>query len=176
MITYHQVLQGSEEWQNLREGLYTGSNADKLLKFGTIDYALSQANTFKSNFWTERGHMLEEEALELYANILKVSVERVGFVTNDKYPDCGFSPDGLSGNHFLLEVKCFDEPEHRKLLAGEIPFKVLAQIHFGLFITDRSYANLIAYNPKMKEVKDKFKIIPIAPKRSIIANFRRILK
>lgn len=174
MVTLHDVEQGSKEWEELREGLYTGSGADKLLKFGTIDYALLHTNGFRGNFWTERGHMLEEEAIDLYERIFKIPVDRVGFITNDKYPDCGYSPDGIV-NDVLIEVKAFDEPEHNKLLEGEIPFKTLAQVYFGLFITEKKMAHLIAYNPKMKDIKDKFRLIPIKPKRSISSNFRRIL-
>ena len=175
MITLHQIEQGSEEWLSLREGLYTGSNADKLLKYGKIDYAISHINNFKGNFWTNRGHLLETEAIELYQKIKEVDVLKVGFITNDKYPDCGYSPDGVLGD-VLIEVKCFDKDNHMELVRGDIPFKVLAQVYFGIFICELPVAHLIAYNPKIKEVKDRFKIIEIKNKKAINSNFKRIFK
>lgn len=179
MITLHDVEQGSREWHALREGLYSGSGADKLLKFGTIDYALSHMSGFGGTFWTRRGHLLEDEAVELYERIKDISVIRPGLITNDKYPDCAFSPDSIAGT-ILIEIKCFDEPEHMKLInaktVNDVPFKILAQVYFGLFVTELPLAHLVAYNPKMKKVKDRFKIIELKPKRSITANFRRILR
>lgn len=179
MIKLHDVEQGSPEWHALRENLYTGSGADKLLKFGAIDYALSHTNTFNGNFHTDRGHLLEGEAVELFEKIKGVDVLRTGFVTNDKYPDCGYSPDFLLLS-ILGEVKCFAEPNHMQLIKAkrvdDIPFKILAQIYFGLFICELPLAYLIPYNPKMKEVKDRFKIIEIKRKRAIENNFKRILK
>jgi hypothetical protein len=176
MVTIHNVQQGTEEWHRLREGLYTGSGADKLLKFGAIDYSKSEDGSFTGNFWTRRGHILEDEAIELYEQIMDIKVDRVGFVTNSKYPTAGYSPDGLAPIQ-LIEVKCFDVPEHKKLLAGDINLKVLAQCHFGQLITERPYVHLLAYNPsKELDVLDQFKIITIKPKRAIQQNFRRRLK
>jgi hypothetical protein len=69
VITVHEVEQGTEEWQLLRIGKYTGSNAHKLLKYGARAYSLTEAGNFSGNFWTKRGHMLEDEAIELYQEI-----------------------------------------------------------------------------------------------------------
>lgn len=182
MITIHEMDQGSPEWLELRHGKYTGSNADKLLRFGKIPY--SQNSDDSSNgrsFWTERGHTLEPEAIEIYNRIferkygVKNAAFLAGFVTNDRFPDCGYSPDAMT-SQVLLEVKCFDEKGHKELLSGEIPFKILAQIYFGLLITERRLAHLIAYNPKFEDPKDAFRIIPIPSKKAVAANLRRILK
>jgi hypothetical protein len=192
VITIHEINQGSNEWNDLRAGLYTGSNAHKLLKFAdafkvvdgiTSKYSLTEITGFGGNFHTKRGHALEEQAVELYEAITKTTVDRPGFVTNSKYPTCGYSPDGLAPVP-LLEVKCFDEKEHKKLLAGNIKLSVLAQVHFGLLITERPYAHLIAYNPAKDPetglpvfaVKDQFKIITIKANRNISNNFKRILQ
>lgn len=179
MVHLHDCEQGSRKWDLLRENRYTGSNADKLLKYGAIDYALNRSNTFKGNFHTERGHLLENEAIELFEKIKGISVLKTGFVTNDLYPNCGYSPDFLLPN-ILGEVKCFSEPNHMQLINAkrieDIPFKILAQIYFGMFICELPLAYLIPYNPKIKEVKNRFKIIEIKRKKAIDNNFKRILK
>lgn len=179
MISLYDVEQGSESWHRLRLNLYTGSNAHLLLKYGKIDYALNHVNTFKGNHWTKRGHLLEAECVDLFEKIRQINVLKIGFVTNDKYPDCGFSPDFLLPN-ILGEVKCFAEDNHMQLINAkrveDIPFKILAQVYFGMFICELPLAYLIPYNPKIKEVKDRFKIIEIKRKKSIEDNFKRILK
>lgn len=176
MITISDVKQGSQEWQELRAGKYTGSNAHKLLKVGAKPYALTEVGEFGGNFWTKRGHMLEDEAIELYQAITKHEVSRPGFVTNDAYPECGYSPDGSDDTDIVpLEVKCFDEPKHMELVRGEIDLKILAQIHFGLTIWDRKLARLIAYCPRIEDPKLAFKIIDIKRKPAIHNNFKRIL-
>ncbi len=173
-ITIHEnIEQGSDEWHQLRAGKFTGSNADKLLKFGTIDYSLTEKGTFRGNFWTKRGHILEAEAIDLYQQIFGTVVTTAGFVTNSRYPLCGYSPDGLTDTK-VIEVKCFDEKAHMAIYNGEIPFKILAQIHYGMFICGRRAADLIIYNPNLK-TEQAFKVIPIRANRAIQANLKRIL-
>lgn len=183
MITIHQVEQGSDAWLELRRDLYTGNNADKLLSFseskkiidGVVSsYALNEITGFRGNFYTKRGHLLEDEAIEIYEAITKTAVDRPGFVTNDRFPTCGYSPDGLAPAP-LIEIKCFTEEKHMKLIDGNIPLKILAQIHFGMLITERPFAHLIPYNPKLDD-KMAFKIITIKTNRKIQNNFKRILQ
>lgn len=173
MITIHQVEQGSEEWHELRAGKYTGSNAHKLLKYGARAYSLTEPGTFGGNFWTKRGHLLEGEAIELFERITKLEVLRPGFVTNSRFPTCGYSPDGLLPAE-VLEVKCFDEARHLKLLGGDIPLEIMAQIHFGMLVCERRAGRLIAYNPKL-DPKQALGIIKIKRNPAVISNFRRIL-
>lgn len=174
MITVHEITQGSKEWHEIREGKYTGSNAHKLLKFGRSAFAITEESNFRGNFHTRRGHLLEDEAIELYETITKHSVDRPGFVTNSLFDNCGYSPDGLDGQT-LLEVKCFSEAKHLKLYNGDIPLEVLAQIYFGMLICGLKQAKLIIYNPEL-DPKLAFKIIDVKYRPAILNNFKRILK
>lgn len=199
MITIHDVEQGTEEWEQLRDGLYTGTGAEKLLEHSTktkfingvsSSYAVSEITKFKGNFYTKRGHVLEEEAVSIYEAINKEQVRRVGFVTNSKFPGCGFSPDGFPIDR-ILEVKCFAKDKHLKLISGNISAKILAQIHYGMLICEVKLCDFIAYNPdfaKKQLVIDEvlqdnpdydprkaFKVIQIKYNPKIAANFKRIL-
>jgi hypothetical protein len=185
MIQIHEIIQGSDEWLKLREGLYTGSNADKLLSFSShvkivngiaSSYALAEITSFRGNFFTKRGHILEDEAIELYEDITGHQVSRPGFVTNTKYPNCGYSPDGHDDTLGIpLEVKCFNEAKHRKMFAGDIEMKVLGQIHFGQLLWEKKGARLLIYNPDIEDDKFCFKIIEVKYNRNIQNNFKRIL-
>lgn len=179
MIQIHDLEQGTPEWHKIRQGKYTGSNASKLLKFGAIEYARTEATSFGGNFYTKRGHILEEEAIELYDEIYSRSALRPGFITNSAYPACGYSPDGIDGDladasTILLEVKCFNEKKHLAIAKGEIPIEILAQIHFGLLICNLKKARLILYNPDL-DAQQALKIIDIRHNRNIQSNFKRIL-
>lgn len=174
MLKLHEVQQGTSEWHDLRAGKYTGSSAHKVLKYGAIEYSLTDQGEFGGNWYTRRGHILEEEAIELYEAIKKTTVQRPGFVTNSRYPNCGYSPDGLLDDR-VIEVKCFNEAKHLQLYKGNVPLEVLAQIYFGMLICERKLANLIIYNPEL-EPKLAFKIIEVKYRRAIFTNFKRILQ
>jgi hypothetical protein len=158
VITYHYIEQGSQEWLDAREGKYTGSNADKLLSnIDDREYAKAKQTGFGGNFWTKRGHLLEDQAIELYEEIKGVKVIRnedgmkVGFVTNSLFPLGLYSPDGLLEDR-NLEVKSFSVSEHLKLIAAP-SVKVLAQVHLGMVITGKRLTDLIAYNPMFAKKK-----------------------
>lgn len=182
MIQIHDLEQGTDAWHDLRSGKYTGSNADKLLAHATqvkiVDgvatkYALTEITGFGGNFYTRRGHILEDEALELYQAICGAKIARPGFVTNSAFPSCGYSPDGLCDDR-TIECKAFNEAKHMKMLAGDIPLKVLAQCHFGMLICGKKLCDLLIYNPDL-DAEVAFKIIPIKFNRDIANNFKRIL-
>lgn len=182
MIVVHKVTQGDAEWEDLRQGLYTGSNSHKLLEHAnktkivngvSSAYALTEITGFGGNFFTKRGHILEDEAIELYERITARDIDRPGFVTNTRYPNCGYSPDGLRVDR-TIEVKAFNEQKHMEMYRGHIPLKVLSQCYFGMLICGRKLCDLVIYNPDL-EAKYAFKIIPIRWNPKIAANFRRIL-
>jgi hypothetical protein len=180
VIRVHDIQQGSAEWHDLRRGKYTGSNAHKLLKYGAREYSLTTDSEFSGTFHTKRGHILEDEAIEIYEAVTHHKVIRPGFVTNDDYPTCGYSPDGCDGDIFdpgatLLEVKCFGEAKHMAVASGEIPLEIMAQIHFGLLVTGLRQARLILYHPKL-DPQLAFKVINVKARPAIERNFKRILK
>ncbi len=175
MVTIHtDVLQGSAEWLQAREGKYTGTSAGKLLKYGIIEYSKTTSNTFNGNFFTKRGHLLETECIGLYETIRRCHVDRPGYITNDQFPDCLFSPDGMTSD-IIIECKAFNELKHMSIYKGDVPFEIQAQIHFGMLITELKQAKLLIYNPDLDNPKEAFKIIDIPYNRNIQNNFKRIL-
>lgn len=176
-IHYHYVEQGSPEWDALREGCFSGSNAYKLLTpMGESIYAQAAASGFGGNFWTKRGHILEDESVELVETITGLELERVGIITNDKYPGCIYSPDAVIPARVLYEMKSFDVPQHMKLINGDIDVKILAQIYYGRVITELPDSYLVPYNPTVEDPGKALKIIPIPANDKIEANFKRILQ
>lgn len=193
-VKLHEVAQNSKAWLALRAPLYTGSGAHKLLRYGAIEYSKAGQGSFKGNFWTKRGHLLEDQAIGLFERIKQVKClvnadgDRIGFVTNTRYPGCGYSPDGIT-DLWVVEVKCFDRKKHLAIYnTGVLPLEIMAQIQFGLMICERQVAYLVIYNPDFaKQVidgernpdydpKKAIKIIEIKARPATHVNYRRILK
>ena len=171
MIKKHNVEQGTEEWHRLRESLYTGSNAYKLLITNDNNYCKAGGKEWNGNYYTDRGHILEHQAIKLYEAIKHIKVENVGFVTNSKYPKSGYSPDGLIEDR-TIEVKCFNEERH-KANYKEVEPEIMAQIQFGQIICEKKLTDLLLYNPDAEKVQDKFYIKTIKRNPAIHANFKK---
>lgn len=168
MIIYHSVKQGTPEWLKLREGLWTGSKAIRLLQ----GKPYVEERQFEGNYYTKRGQVLENLAIAEYERKYKCFVARPGFVTNTVYPNAGYSPDGID-KATLLEVKCFNGKRHEDLVAGRIPLEVLVQIYFGMVITGKRKARLLAYNP---EYSQSLTVIEILYDKLIGSNIRKKLR
>lgn len=114
---YDDVVQGTQEWLELREGKVTCSNALTLMNKGKN--ACMEANRLASiritpngNFYAERGHVIENEMRDKYNEVLAQyghGIRECGFITNDDYPDAGYSPDGIIVDLKTDEIKGITE-------------------------------------------------------------------
>lgn len=168
MIIFHPVTQGSRQWLALRNGLWTGSKAIRLLQ----NRPLPGKYEFTGNMYTKRGQVLESIAIKEYERLCRRSVARPGFVTNTVYPNAGYSPDAIDGR-ILLEIKCLNGERHERLVAGGIPLIFLVQIYFGMIITGRRKAKLLAFNP---EYEQQLTVIDITYDKIIGDNIRKKLR
>lgn len=122
---YDDVAQGTQEWLELRSGRVTCSNALTLMNKGKEQcreankIALNNLKT-NGNWYAERGHVIEFEFKEAYNKVLKsnnLQMIDCGLITNDDYPDAGYSPDGL--------ITPIDDPTH---IIGLAEFKAYNDI------------------------------------------------
>lgn len=144
---YYDVVQGTQEWLELRENKVTCSNALMLMNKGKN--ACMEANRLASiritpngNFYAERGHVIEHDLKQAYNDELKddgLVLEECGFIMNEDFPDAGYSPDGLicplmldgTGDvkhiQALAEFKAYNDivirnehtPQEEKVLTGK---------------------------------------------------------
>jgi len=126
-MKHHDVIQNTPEWDDLRLGVATGSNASKFManygkSFGepairyALKLALEQINNVKaeysfSNAHMERGHEQEPEAIQLYEEKYFLDVKNGGFFDCGRYGD---SPDGLVNHDGVIEVKSVIAETHYK--------------------------------------------------------------
>lgn len=168
-----EIEQNTEEWLKAREGKVTGSNAGQLLTIGLDEALKCNYARFRGNYYTQRGHILEIEALEVYAAVHGAeTLSRPGMVVNDKYPNASCSPDGIDGE-YLLEVKALSEIKHLDIVNSKVvPFKIMSQIQFNMMICELKRARLIMYNPDIEDPKKAYCEIEIKAQPKIWSNFK----
>ena len=166
----HNVEQRSEEWYALRAGMPTASEFSNLLTPKTLKpaasitpYAAQLANEiytgevnpdgFAGNDWTDRGANWEEAAISWYEFSFGVTVERVGFVTDDDN-SIGCSPDGLVGGDGMIEIKSLKASNHTLAMFGhykdgESPADYRAQTQGQMMICERAWCDLLFFHDRL---------------------------
>lgn len=161
--TYPELIQGTEEWMQIRAGRVTGSTCQPLftgdgtnllkgaqsLLYKMVGESIAgpELDTYTSAAM-EHGNEWEPIAREIYEEETWSKVDQVGFIASGDLFGC--SPDGLIGSDGSIEIKCpqpaewvrfFHErttkPEHQK------------QIDWLLWITGRAWCDLVYYHPEL---------------------------
>ena len=166
-IVYHKTLvQGSLEWHMARCGLLTASEMHLIvtptLKAASNDKERAHLFELLAQRITEyvppryigedmlRGHEDEVEALIVYEKHYG-AVERVGFITNDKWGfTIGYSPDALVGSNGLVECKSRNQKLQIRTLTEYVPTESIdpdfvIQVQTGLLVTERDWCDLVSY-------------------------------
>ncbi len=190
--------QRTTEWFLARKGKFTASEIHNLLiasrkkdeTFGetamayikekVAEYVMSddvfidaQDMAF-SNAATRWGTLYEAEARAIYSDMTGITVEETGFVPYSRHS--GGSPDGLTGDGGLIEIKCpFNPSRHVDflLMSGGDDLKALSrqyyyQVQANMLFTGRTYADFISYDPRMSDLL-KMKILRVEPDKEAFA-------
>lgn len=165
MIIVDSVEQGTAEWLELKTGVPSTSNFDKIIKNDGGPSKQSKKYMYQligekmlgyipeaySNKTMERGNELEGDAREFYQFINDVEVKQVAVVYKDDKKQYLCSPDGLVGKDGLIEIKCPLLPTHIEyLINNELPPKYFQQVQGQLFVTGRNWVDFISYYPGLK--------------------------
>lgn len=161
---FYDIAQNSPEWDSIRRGIITSSELKSVLAKGRgkepsitrRKYMLSliadRLGAAPSDRYTnqqmERGHLLEQEAVDAYAFLYDAEPQLIGFVRNG---EIGASPDRLLGDNGLMEVKTRDR--HRQLeclLSDEVPAEHIRQLQGQLWICEREYVEFVSYWPGLE--------------------------
>lgn len=171
----HNILQGTNEWLQVRAGRFTASEIWKLTvqprskadkEAGNLSstakaYVLEkvqerlsgQAKPGFTSAATEWGKQNEPLAIQRYEEITGNKVWEVGFVT---YGDnAGASTDGLVSFDGIIEVKCPYSDFMSRIL--EDPFEnreYYLQMQMGMLCTGRKWCDYIIYDPRMPKGQD----------------------
>lgn len=163
---YEDIIQGTEEWFDLRKGMLTGSvfktflvNGKSENGFGTgaitelyriVEERLTgvprENYSNKAMGW---GHEYEQEARHHYELNNFVRVKQVGFIKKSEWIGC--SPDGLIGEDEGLEIKCFPTKHIEIADKKEYGKDEYIQCQVNLWISNRAAWNLCYYHPNFPE-------------------------
>ena len=171
----HSILQGTEEWFDIRKGRFTASKIHLLEKqprskadreagklSGTAEkYVMQKVQERLSGVPEpevfskpmEWGKENEPLAIARYEEITGNKVWEVGFVA---YGDnAGASTDGLVSFDGIIEVKCPYSDYMSRIL--EDPFEnreYYLQMQMGMMCTGRKWCDYIIYDPRMPKGQD----------------------
>lgn len=163
LTTYAELEQGSQEWLDARCGILTASQIGKLLtptlKVAANDTSRALTLTLAAeritnhveyvhpSFDMMRGSDDEPYARDVYVNHY-APVDEVGFILleQDGYK-IGFSPDGLVGSDGIIEIKSRNpRTQLATIFSDKVPTANLAQIHCGLMVTGRKWADYCSFS------------------------------
>ena len=163
-MNFHEdLIQGSQDWLDARCGVITASNVKKILSPLTFKrvkegskYALSLAQEritkeVEPCFLSDdmlRGMYDEIIARQIYGNLNDLEVKEVGFITEEfDSVTIGYSPDGLVGEHGLIEIKSRKASyQIETIVSNEMPVEYMLQIQTGLLVTKRRWCDFISYS------------------------------
>ena len=159
-IFHHDVAQYSEEYDRLRLGIPTSSNFHKIItpqgkpskqwrEYACVLIAeriLQQKIEFYNSPAMERGLIVETEAADWYEFDHDVTVQKVGFITDDDHT-VGCSPDRLVGDEGLLEIKApLPHTQVEYWISGEVSERFRPQLQGQLYISQRSWVDIVCWH------------------------------
>lgn len=168
----HDVTQGTPEWFKLRAGKPTSSNFGSLVSgLGKPSKSLEEyahilavekyldgpiEDGWGGNKFTDRGKEMEAEAKADYEMENQVTVQEVGFITDDLMR-WGSSTDGLVGDDGVIEIKNMIATRFAKLKIywnkhNKIPPEYIPQIQGEIFVSGRSWCDWMAYHPQFEPI------------------------
>lgn len=166
----YNVEQRSDEWFSLRKQyILTASEAQAIGNIGkgleTLIWnklAEKHSNGEKDVYTNKdlvRGIELEPQAISIYELKTGNKVDKVGFITDDEISMVGgASPDGAVGEDGNIEVKCFDDVKHFKIVVDfnktgsfDVESGYLWQVQMQMLFTGTKWTDFIAFNPNFKQ-------------------------
>jgi putative phage-type endonuclease len=166
LLKLPQFEQRSPEWFEQRNNAITASDMPTVLNENPYKKPMSlltdkcNANPkpFVGNEATKWGTYYEDIALGIYSKIKNKQVLSFGLLIHPDYPWLGGSPDGITTDGILLEVKC---PLKRKIIHGEVPHHYLSQVLLNLEICNLPLAHFIEYSPGDSDESYEINIVEI---------------
>jgi len=152
LLKIPQYEQRTPEWYKQRENAITASDVPTVLGENSykkpwnllVDKCNANPKPFIGNSATKWGTYYEDVAIEKYSEKYNKKVLPFGLLIHPEYPWLGGSPDGITTDGILLEVKC---PLSRKIVMGEVPHHYLSQVLLNLEITNLDLGHFIEFIP-----------------------------
>jgi putative phage-type endonuclease len=166
--------QRSPEWLELRENMLTASDAATAIGANPYekprDLLVKKVGKKKwdGNEATRRGTILEPIARDLYDARYNRKSHEIGLVQHPVHTWLGGSPDGITEDGLLIEIKC---PLTRKI-TDKVPKHYIAQIQVLMEILDLPECDFIQY----RDVPEEFVVTNVPRDREWFATNLPIMR
>jgi putative phage-type endonuclease len=117
------------------------------------------------NAATAHGTLLEPLVRDMYDQRYNRKSHEIGLVQHRDYPWLGASPDGVTEDGLLIEIKC---PLTRKI-EPKVPKHYWPQVQLQLEITDLDECDFIQYRPGTPTKAEEFVVVRIQRDREWFA-------
>jgi len=168
--------QRSQEWLDLRDNMITASDIASAIgenHYESVDALVKKKvlrTKWAGNAATEHGTKLEPFVRDLYDETTGRKTHEIGLVQHREYPWLGASPDGVTEDGILVEIKC---PMSRKIEA-KVPKHYWPQVQLQLEITDLEECDFVQYRPQGTiTVDDGERLDPGKPREFVITRIKR---
>lgn len=141
--------QRSQEWLDLRDNMITASDVASAIgenHYESVDAFIKKKvlrTKWAGNAATAHGTLLEPMVRALYDERTGRRSHEIGLVRHRTHHWLGASPDGVTEDGMLIEIKC---PLTRKI-EPKVPKHYLPQVQLQLEITDLEECDFIQYRP-----------------------------
>jgi putative phage-type endonuclease len=181
LLQIPQTIQRSPEWFEQRNNAITASDIPTVLgenKYKSawtllMDKCNANPKPFVGNDATRWGTHYEDTAIEKYSELRNKEVLSFGLLIHPEYSWLGGSPDGITKDGILLEVKC---PLKRKIVHGEIPEHYRSQILLNLEICNLEMGHFIEFVPGSSDNDYEINIVEIPRDREWFADKLSVMK
>jgi hypothetical protein len=165
-IFHRDVGQYSDEHDRLNLGIPTSSNFHKIItpqgkpskqwrEYACVliaEQILQRKIDFYKSPAMERGLIVEAEAADWYEFDQDVTVQRIGFITDDNNT-VGCGPDRLVGDEGLLEIKApLPQTQVEYWLCGEVNERFRPQLQGQLYVSQRSWVDIVCWHDVLPKV------------------------
>ena len=166
MTIYDKIIQGSDEWKEIRHGKVGGSTANEVMAkadkpitecaafYALLSEKMEEFDPFTSDFVSlamQRGNELEPEARKEYERITGIKMSEYGWIEIDDF--VGISPDRWNQElKKAIEIKC---PEAKKYAQYLVNFDEFLSdycwqlVHYFVVLGVDS-VDCVAYRPENK--------------------------
>ena len=160
-----ELEQRTEEWKQIRKGSIGGTRVKSIMaknNLPLIDELIAEKHTelIEETFVNDamqRGIDLEPFAISEFEDRTDFTVDTFGLATNENYPGCHLSPDGLilDGSGVPLsgvEVKCPSTKKHVEYIrTNRIPAEYKYQVYHYFTICDTiDTVYFVSYDPRFE--------------------------
>lgn len=162
-----EIIQGSQEWHQIRMGKVTASRIADVCTRTKTGFGAGRKN-YMAELVAERltgtraeaftnaamqwGTDQEPDARSAYQFHANRRVMQIGFVDHPSIAETGASPDGLVGDDGLVEIKCPNTATHiETLLGATIPEKYVLQMQWQMACTKRAWCDFASFDPRLPE-------------------------